>query len=132
MTLSVLQNPIYVHFEYQCQGGTNNEFHFLHRFFFHRPPFREGNVFTPVCDSVHSGEGRSVQGVFVEGGLCPVRVIVQGDPSHMVTCGQYASYRNAVLFTEQEVVLLELAVNVNVISMYMSRLLNGKIILRSK
>ena len=43
---------------------------------FYRPQrkFREGNVFTPVCDSVHRRglcPGISVQGVYVRGVLCP-------------------------------------------------------------
>ena len=46
---------------------------------------RQGNVFIPVCNSVH--KSILCQG----GGLC------QGDPPHTVTCGQYASYRNAFL-----------------------------------
>ena len=67
---------------------------------------REGNVFTPLCHSVHRlGGGGSVQG-----GLCP-RGCVQGrslsrtgslsgspPPPRMVTCKRYASYWNAFLF----------------------------------
>ena len=53
-------------------------------------PQREGNVFTPVCHSVH-GVGGSLSGRSLSrGGLC------QGDP-HTVKSGRYASYWNAFL-----------------------------------
>ena len=67
---------------------------------------RQGNVFTPVCDSVHrgdlcleglcpgglcQGQGVSFWGVSVQGCLC------QEDP-RTVTCRWYASYWNAFLF----------------------------------
>ena len=77
----------------------------------------EGNVFTPVCHSVHRGGGGSlfkgppsksidVQGV-CPGGLCPRGFSVQRGGGlcprgisvteilRMVMCGQYASYWNA-------------------------------------
>ena len=86
---------------------------FLYRylmFFLNYRP-REGNVFTPVCHSVHR-EGFCPRGVSVLGGglcpggcLCPEQgVSVQGgmglcqeDPSCTVTCGRYASYWNTFL-----------------------------------
>ena len=37
-------------------------------------------------------------GVSVQGGLCLEGGLCQGDPPHMVTSGQYASYWNAFLF----------------------------------
>ena len=74
------------------------------------PKLRQGNVFTPVCGSVHrrgglcpggslSGGSQSrrwgvcVQGVCVQGSLC------QEDPHccHTVTCGRYTSYWYAFL-----------------------------------
>ena len=54
---------------------------------------REGNVFTPVCDSVHGS--LCLGGVSVQGGLCPGGLSVRETP--MVTCGQYASYCNTFL-----------------------------------
>ena len=81
----------------------------------------QGNVFTPVCHSVHMGVsvpacttghmtrglcagGVSVQGGLYlvgvpvqEGGLCPGRVSVREAP-HTVMSGWYASYLNAFLF----------------------------------
>ena len=71
----------------------------------------EGNVFTPVCDSVHSWVsvqgGLCPGGIFVwgslskdvcPGGLCPGD-LCQGDPPyHMVKSGWYTSYWNAFLF----------------------------------
>ena len=53
---------------------------------------REGNVFTPVCHSVHRRV--SVQGISVQGGLCPGGSL-SGRPLCTVKCGQYASYWNA-------------------------------------
>ena len=56
-------------------------------FYWYRPQtkLREGNVFTPVCDSVHK------EGLWPWGGTC------QGAP-RTVTSGRYASYWNAFLF----------------------------------
>ena len=56
---------------------------------------QEGNVFTPVCDSVHKG-------VSAQGGLCPRGSLLGelGPVSVMVTCGRYASYWNAFLSGE--------------------------------
>ena len=64
---------------------------------FYRPQtkLREGNVFTPLCHSVHRGRGlcpsmhhRSHDlGVSVQwGGLCPVGVSVQGDSLQVGLC----------------------------------------------
>ena len=40
---------------------------------------RQGNVFSPVCDSVHRGGGLCPGGVSVQSGyLCPGGVFVQG------------------------------------------------------
>ena len=39
-------------------------------FYRQKTKLREGNVFTPVCDSVHRG-GSLSRGVSVKGGLCP-------------------------------------------------------------
>ena len=81
---------------------------------------RQGNVFAPVCHSVHrevsvwsvSVQGVSVKGALCPGGLCPGGISVQGvsvqevsvqggslsrRPPSMVTCGWYASYWNAFL-----------------------------------
>ena len=46
-------------------------------YYFYRPQtkLREGNGFTPVCDSVHSGGGLCL----CSGGLCPGG-LCQGDP----------------------------------------------------
>ena len=38
---------------------------------------RQGNIFTPVCDSVHGGGGFSVGGSLSRGGFCPGGVSVQ-------------------------------------------------------
>ena len=56
---------------------------------------REGNDFTPVCDSVHRGV--SVQGVSVQGGSlsseCSLSMGVSvRETPRMVKGGQYASY----------------------------------------
>ena len=85
----------------------------------HKRSLGQGNVFTPVCDSVH-------RGVFVQGGLCPGGgvfvhggrglcpggegslsrgrglcpgggVFVRETPPCTVKCGQYASYWNEFL-----------------------------------
>ena len=63
---------------------------------------RQGNVFTPVCDSVHRGglcPGRSLsRGSLSMGDLCP-GVLCQGDSRlRTVTYGRFASYWNAFLF----------------------------------
>ena len=75
----------------------------------------EGNVFTPVCDSVHGGRGVSVRGslswgVSVQMGLYPGGISVQGGvyvqegslsgrpPRPTVKSGRYASFWNAFLF----------------------------------
>ena len=61
---------------------------------------QEGNVLTPVCDSVHRGGGALCPGGLCPGGgvICP-GVVCQGDPRcHAVTYGRYASYWNVFLF----------------------------------
>ena len=79
---------------------------YLRYYNFYRPQtkLRKGNVFTPVCDSVHRGwslclGGSLSRGVsdcrgvsLTAGGLC------QGDTSHTVKSGRYASCWNAFLF----------------------------------
>ena len=79
---------------------------YLRYYNFYRPQtkLRKGNVFTPVCDSVHRGWslwGVSIQGslwlqggCFCPGGLC------RGDTFHTVKSGRYASCWNAFLFLE--------------------------------
>ena len=65
---------------------------------------QEGNVFTPVCHSVHRGGTSlsrwvSVQGfglIRVQGGQSPGGSL-SGRPLGTVTCGRYASYWNAFL-----------------------------------
>ena len=68
---------------------------------------REGNVFTPVCDPVHTG-GVSVQGGLCSGvsvwGLYPGGSLsrggsLSGRPPRTVKSGQYASYWNAFLYS---------------------------------
>ena len=75
---------------------------------------RQGNVFTPVCDSVHRGRGGALSGrgylsrvslsrwngVSVQGGLCLMRGVVSVRETHWrctVTCGRYASWWNTFL-----------------------------------
>ena len=73
----------------------------------------QGNVFTPVCHSVHResslSRGVSVRGICL-GGLCPRGVSVWGvsdlgdtpwqrPPPCTVTSGRYASYWNTFLFS---------------------------------
>ena len=59
---------------------------------FYRPQtkLQEGDVFIPVCDSVHGGGGRSLSRG-VSGGSLSRR------PPHTVKSGRYASYWNALL-----------------------------------
>ena len=67
---------------------------------FYRPQrsLRQGNVFTPVCDSVHRRGGLcpSGRGVCLGRGYLSQGVLCQGDPSgqtpRTVKSGQYASY----------------------------------------
>ena len=60
---------------------------------------RQGNVFTPVCDSVQArslSRGVSVQEGSLSGGLCPGGSLSGRPPCrHTVMCGRYASYWNA-------------------------------------
>ena len=80
-----------------------------------RNELRQGNVFTPVCHSVHRvgvsvqacttghmTRGVSVQGrgVSVRGGLCLGWSLSQRPPPCTVTRGPYAYYWNAFLFYE--------------------------------
>ena len=58
----------------------------------------QGNIFTPVCHSVHRGEGGClVPGGSVPGGdLLPGGCLVETPPDGYC-CGRYASYWNAFL-----------------------------------
>ena len=65
---------------------------------------RQGNVFTPVCNSVHGGGSLSHdQGGLRLGGLCPGGSLSgrppRQSPLGTVMSGQYASYWNAFLLT---------------------------------
>ena len=51
----------------------------------------QGNVFTPVWDSVHRGGGSQFRGSLS-------RWVYVKETPHMVMCEQYASYWNAFLF----------------------------------
>ena len=55
--------------------------HFICTYYRRQAKLREGNVFTPVCHSVHRGGGVSVPACTTDhmnsGGLCPGRVSVQ-------------------------------------------------------
>ena len=105
---------------------TSNQNFFGGKFLPPATKLRQGNVFTPVCHSVHRGEvsvqgglclggslsrevsfqGVSVLGVSVQGGLCPGGSMSRGVSvwrevsvrPHTVTSGRYASYWNAFLF----------------------------------
>ena len=112
-----------------CSTQSENHYLILKRsVYFYRPltKLREGNVFTPVCDSVHRGGslsgGMSVPGVLCPegsrsvgggslsvgeslsmGGFCPGELypgsLCQGDPPPPCTVKnrRYASYWNAFL-----------------------------------
>ena len=59
-----------------------------------------GNIFTPVCDSVHRGGSLSGGGGVLSGGLCPGGSLSSGGRPpcrHTVTWGRYGSYWNAFL-----------------------------------
>ena len=70
---------------------------------------RQGNVFTPVCHSLHRGvsvQGLSVQGSLCPwrgGGLCPLGGFLSGGlcPGGLCQCGWYASYWNVFLLNDE-------------------------------
>ena len=86
--------------KYRMTLSTRFEFAYL-------PPatkLQQGNVFTPVCDSVHGRGGPLSRGgaALSRGGGClPGGVSVRETPPHRaVMCGQYASYWNALLLVK--------------------------------